>query len=111
MRASKGQVDAYPEARALVYQVVAEGVAVAQAHDIPLSPTQPEEAAKAFDSAPPSYKPSMLVDLEQGRRLEIEAWNGAIVRYGKQASVPTPVNDVIYACLKPYTNGAPSPTA
>lgn len=106
MRASKGQVDAYPESRALVYQAVAEGVAVAQAHGIPLSPTQPEEAAKAFDSAPPSYKPSMLVDLDHGRRLEIEAWNGALVRYGKAAGVPTPVNEVIYACLKPYANGA-----
>lgn len=106
MRASKGQVDAYPESRNLVYQAVAEGVAVAQAHGIPLSPTQPEEAAKAFDSAPPTYKPSMLVDLDHGRRLEIEAWNGALVRYGKAAGVPTPVNDVIYACLKPYANGA-----
>jgi len=47
----------------------------------------------------------MLVDLEQSRRLEIEAWNGAIVRYGKEAGVPTPVNDVIYACLKPYAGG------
>jgi len=50
------------------------------------------------------------VDLEQGRRLEIEAWNGALVRYGKAAGVPTPVNEVIYACLKPYANGTPAQT-
>ncbi len=43
--------------------------------------------------------------LEHGRRLEIEAWNGALVRYGKAAGVPTPVNEVIYTCLKPYMNG------
>ena len=59
---------------------------------------------------PPQYKPSLLVDLEHGRRLEIEAWNGALVRYGKAAGVPTPVNDVIYACLKPYANGTPAQT-
>jgi 2-dehydropantoate 2-reductase len=45
-------------------------------------------------------------DLERGRRLEIEAWNGAIVRYGKEVGIPTPVNRVIYACLRPYANGA-----
>ncbi len=61
---------------------------------------------KSANTSPPQYKPPMLVDLDHGRRLEIEAWNGALVRYGKQAGVPTPVNDVIYACLKPYANGA-----
>lgn len=105
MRGNKGQVWQFAETHNLVRQVVAEGVAVAQAHGIALSSAQPEEAFKVFDSVPPQYKPSMLVDLEQGRRLEIEAWNGAIVRYGKQAGVPTPVNDVIYACLKPYVDG------
>jgi len=80
-------------------------VAVAQARGIALAPTLPDEAVAVFDNVPPQYKPSLLVDLEQGRRLEIEAWNGALVRYGKAAGVPTPVNDVIYACLKPYANG------
>ena len=50
--------------------------------------------------------PSLLVDLENGNRLEVEAMSGAIRRLGKQAGVPTPVNDFIYACLKPYANGA-----
>ena len=106
MRGNKGRVWDFAETPVLVRQIVAEGVAVAQAHGISLSSTQPEEAVAVFDSVPPQYKPSMLVDLEHGRRLEIEAWNGAIVRYGKQVGVPTPVNDVIYACLKPYANGA-----
>jgi 2-dehydropantoate 2-reductase len=106
MRGSKGQVWDFAETRDLVYRAVAEGVAVAQAHGIPLSSTQPDEAVQIFDGVPPQYKPSMLVDLEHGRRLEIEAWNGALVRYGKAAGVPTPVNAVIYACLKPYANGA-----
>jgi len=105
MRGNKGQVWHFAETPALVRQVVAEGVAVAQAQGIALSPNQPDETVAVFDGVPPQYKPSMLVDLEQGRRLEIEAWNGAIVRYGKQAGVPTPVNDLIYACLKPYANG------
>ena len=106
MRASKGKVWDFAETPALMHQVLTEAVAVAHAHGIALAPTLPDEMVKIAATAPPQYKPSLLVDLEQGRRLEIEAWNGALVRYGKAAGVPTPVNDVIYACLKPYANGA-----
>ena len=43
----------------------------------------------------------MLVDVEARRRLEVERLNGAVSRMGKELGVPTPVNDFIYACLKP----------
>jgi len=55
---------------------------------------------------PQTYQPSMKVDLERGKRIELEAVNGFISRLGKALGVPTPVNDIIYACLKPYVNGA-----
>jgi 2-dehydropantoate 2-reductase len=105
MRASKGQVWDFAETPALMHQILSEGVAVARAHGIALAPTLPDEMVKIADTFPSRYKPSLLVDLEHGRRLEIEAWNGALVRYGKAAGVRTPVNEVIYACLKPYANG------
>lgn len=107
MRANKGQVWDFAETRTLMHQILTEGVAVARAHGIALAPTLPDDMVKIADTFPSQYKPSRLVDLEHGRRLEIEAWNGAIVRYGKAAGVPTPVNAVIYACLKPYANGRP----
>ncbi len=106
MRANKGQVWDFVETPALMHQVLTEAVAVAHSHGIALSTTLPDEMVKIANTFPPQYKPSLLVDLEQGRRLEIEAWNGAIVRYGKAAGVPTPVNEVIYACLKLYAHGA-----
>lgn len=106
VRGSKAQFWKIPETRDLIRQAVAEGVAVARAHGIALSPTLPDEIIAIGNGNPPQYKPSMLVDLEHGRRLEIDALNGAIVRLGRAAGVPTPVNEVIYACLKPYANGA-----
>lgn len=107
MRANKGQVWDFAETRTLMHQILTEGVAVARAHGIALAPTLPDDMVKIADTFPSQYKPSLLVDLEHGRRLEIEAWNGALVRYGQAAGVPTPVNAVIYACLKPYANGRP----
>ena len=48
---------------------------------------------------------SMHADVMAGRPLELEALNGAVVRAGESVHVPTPVNDVIYAMLKPLVNG------
>jgi 2-dehydropantoate 2-reductase len=106
MRGSKGQIWGEPETHDLLRQAIAEAVAVANARGIPLAAAMPDEAIRAFDTFPPPYKPSMLVDLEQGRRLELEALNGTLVRLGDEMGIPTPVNDFIYACLKPYVNGA-----
>lgn len=105
MRGSKGQVWGEPETHDLLRQAIAEAVAVAHARGIPLPATLPDEAVQVFDTFPPPYKPSMLIDLEGGRRLELEALNGALVRLGDEMGIPTPVNDFIYACLKPYANG------
>jgi 2-dehydropantoate 2-reductase len=43
---------------------------------------------------------SMLQDIQLGRRTEIEALNGAVVRLGRDYGVPTPVNAIITAMLK-----------
>ncbi len=56
----------------------------------------------------PWAKGSMAFDLLAGRRLEIEALNGTMVRLGEEHNIPVPFNFAIYAALKPYTNGAPA---
>ena len=53
-------------------------------------------------------KPSMALDLERGRRMELDVFQGTMVRLGEQLDVPTPVNRLIYAALKPYKDGAPA---
>ena len=49
---------------------------------------------------------SMHADIMAGRPLELEALNGAAVRAGQKAGVATPINDLIYAALKPFANGS-----
>jgi ketopantoate reductase len=41
-------------------------------------------------------------DLSHGKPLEIEALSGAVVRYGAQVGVPTPVHEFLYAALLPH---------
>jgi len=43
---------------------------------------------------------SMLQDIQRGRKTEIEALNGAIIKLGKQYGVNTPVNEVISSLLQ-----------
>ena len=48
----------------------------------------------------------MQLDLDAGRPLELESLSGAVVRFGKEAGVPTPVHDVAYRALSRYVNGS-----
>jgi 2-dehydropantoate 2-reductase len=41
----------------------------------------------------------MARDLDDGRRLEVDALSGAVVRRGRRFRVPTPVHQAIVACL------------
>jgi 2-dehydropantoate 2-reductase len=107
VRANNAVISAVPETRNLVLQAIGEAVAVAQAKQIPVSSSVIDEIDAAINNMPPAYQPSMKVDLEQGNRLELEAVNGFISRTGKALGVPTPLNDFIYACLKPYVKGRP----
>ena len=51
---------------------------------------------------------SMHTDLELGRPLELESLNGAVVRLGRQAGVPTPVNGLLYSILAVHKDGPSS---
>ncbi|MFX0200537.1 MAG: 2-dehydropantoate 2-reductase [Candidatus Hodarchaeota archaeon] len=59
-----------------------------------------ERFLNILKGASPEIKPSMLRDLENGKQIEVEPLHGAIVRFGRALEVPTPINEVIYACLK-----------
>ncbi len=54
---------------------------------------------------PPGWTPSMAVDLMAGNRLELPWLAGRVVQLGRAHGVPTPVNAVVYAGLKPFADG------
>jgi 2-dehydropantoate 2-reductase len=96
-----GRVCEDPALRGLVSGLVDEGKAVAAVQGIVLD-ADPEElidhAAKpevAYD-----HKASMLQDVEARRQTEIDYLNGGIVRFGREHSVPAPLNEAILALVK-----------
>lgn len=98
---------AAPEGAAIVRRAMEEVAAVAVARSITLEPGA-LKAVQGFDPANvPAIKPSMLIDLERGKPLEVEWLSGAISRFGRDAGVPTPTHDVVWGALKPWSLGPP----
>ncbi|PJC73526.1 MAG: 2-dehydropantoate 2-reductase, partial [Syntrophobacterales bacterium CG_4_8_14_3_um_filter_58_8] len=83
----------------IVESLLKECIAVARANEIELGwnyyPQAIEYMRKAGD-----HKPSMLIDIENRRRTEIDFMNGKIVEYGRQAGVEAPYNKTLRALVK-----------
>jgi 2-dehydropantoate 2-reductase len=87
----------------IVFQIVdaliKECVKVARANEINLGwdfyPGAIEYMRKAGD-----HKPSMLMDIENKRRTEIDYMNGKFIEYGAQAGIETPYNIMIRSLVK-----------
>lgn len=95
-----------PEARQTYIAALDEICAVARARQVNIAPNLGEEMVAFIDSLPDDYQNSMHLDLENGRPLELEALNGAVVRMGREAGVPTPVNSLLYSLLLPHKDGS-----
>lgn len=110
-RSSIGIVRDYKETWGLMRRVILEAASVARAEGVTISEVEVDATLESISKMPPGVKPSMLVDLEAGRRIELDTFNGAVVRFGMKHGVDTPFNYVIYSALKPYQNGTPTPQA
>ena len=52
------------------------------------------------DSLQPTVRSSLLIDLQQGKPIEVEGLLGAVVRRAKRRRVRMPIMSVLYALLK-----------
>jgi len=95
----------HPETRALFIACVNEGVALARKKGIAIKGDFCERFVASIEARAVETKPSMLLDLERGRRMELEVFQGAAMRLGRELGVPTPVNAFIHAALVLHANG------
>lgn len=97
-----GVARSLPETRNLLLRAMEETVAVGQANGVILDKGAAIRIMESVvDRAPEGTIPSMQKDILEGRRSELEAQNGAVVRMGRELGIPTPVNEFIYASLLP----------
>lgn len=85
--------------RAIMRETVHEVYAVAGAMSVPLKPAAADKYVEVLfhKLIPPTaaHYASMREDFRRRRRTEIDALNGAIVRYGESHGVPAPVNRML----------------
>jgi len=104
-----GPILADPDTRAFFLSLMREAVAVGRARGVPIPEDFADDRMKFGEASPPTFKASMLLDLERGNRLELDWLAGKVVELGREVGVPTPANQAVYTVLKLHRNGVPSP--
>jgi 2-dehydropantoate 2-reductase len=100
-RLPMGDYRSVPETRRLLSSIMQEVEAVAHAQGITLDADVVQKSLAFTDNAAPHIKPSMQLDVESGRRTELESMVGVIGRKGRELGIPTPVADFVYDSLLP----------
>jgi 2-dehydropantoate 2-reductase len=97
-----------PDLRATLRAAMNEIATVARARGIGLPDGFVDTQLAFVDGLHPQARPSLLLDLTEGRRLEAPWLSGAVVRMADEAGVEVPVVRTLYAALEPYLDGAPA---
>jgi 2-dehydropantoate 2-reductase len=94
-----GEIYRNPAMSALQDRVMEEIMAVVMKKGIKLPDADPRKKIK--EHCRKRYnKPSMMQHIEQGRRTEIDALNGALVREAGALGIPVPFNEAVVALVK-----------
>jgi 2-dehydropantoate 2-reductase len=104
-----GPLWADPDVRAQLLEGCREIERVARAEQVPIAADIIDRIRSYVGSIPGSMRSSLLIDLSQGKRIELEALLGSVVRRAARAGVPAPIMSTLYAVLKPFADGAPRP--
>ena len=80
--------------------------AVARAEGVPVAADVVDRIVPYIDVIPGSMRSSLLIDLQQGKRIEVEALQGSVVRRAAALGVPTPIMSTLYSVLKLHAAGA-----
>jgi 2-dehydropantoate 2-reductase len=83
----------------LFNDLIAEGEAVAKALGIELH-GDPRALVQKGAGAPGKHRASMFQDVAAKRQTEVDFMNGAIVKWGEKAGVPTPLNQALWELVK-----------
>ena len=95
-----------PEWKKVIVGCMTEIEEVGRADGVALAPDVVEKTVAYIEGDLEDMHASMHADIMAGRPLELEALNGAVVRAGQRVGKPTPINDLIYAALKPFSLGS-----
>jgi 2-dehydropantoate 2-reductase len=97
-----GEIRSHTASRQLFADLAGEVGAAAAAEGVAMPPGMVDRALDMADQVDPHSFSSLHHDLVHGRRMEIEARLGEVVRRGEQLRVDVPVSRAIYGVLQPW---------
>lgn len=100
-----GHIWKFPHVQEMFYATSREIAAIAKAEGVTISANRFETLKEYMDHIPHGTRSSLLIDLEQGKRIEVEALQGAAVRRAQKLGVPVPITATLYAVLKAWEGG------
>ena len=77
---------------------------VARAEGVPIRADVIDRISSYVGAIPGTMRSSLLIDLSQGKRIEVEALQGSIVRRAAKAGIHVPIMSTLYALLKPWAS-------
>ncbi|MBC8322930.1 MAG: 2-dehydropantoate 2-reductase [Candidatus Marinimicrobia bacterium] len=92
------EVMSFPETVDMVTGIIDESIQVAKKENIEIRDGFRQASIEYLTKAG-NHKPSMLIDIENGVKTEIDQLNGTIVEYGKKYGINTPLNQGVTALI------------
>ena len=96
-----GEIRTAAAAWAAFSRLVTEVCAVAEAEGHPVPPAARERALALAQALPGSFS-SLHDDLMAGRRMELDALHGFVIRRAAQHHLAVPMSEAVYAILQPW---------
>lgn len=97
---SMGEILGDPGLRATFEEIMSECERVAIARGVPLPDGFAEKRIRYAEGIDPAAMSSMSRDFARGRPIELETFNGAIVRMGAELGIAVPVNESVYEGIR-----------
>jgi len=95
----------------LIERLISETASVGRARGVALPEGAEATVRDGVLGLAPHLKPSFLLDLERGGPTELDVLSGAIVRYGREAEIATPVHETAAAAFAAATAASATPRA
>jgi 2-dehydropantoate 2-reductase len=100
-----GPVWADPFIRARFLEGSREIERLARAEGVPVASDIVTRIESYVAAIPGTMRSSLLIDLSQGKRIEVEQLQGSVVRRAERLGLPVPITSTLYSVLKPWVNG------
>jgi len=101
-----GPIRARGDARALFTRACGEVAALARAEGVQVARNVLQRIDEYVEQLPEMTRSSLLIDLQQGKRIEVESLQGAVVRRARRHDLDVPVMETLYAALFAHAGGA-----